>query len=60
MRVLVVTNPFRGHQKGQVITDPALVSEILSGAYAHNVIKSDHPGTSAPTDGHPEDDANAE
>jgi hypothetical protein len=42
MRVLVVINPFGGHDKGARITDPAEVARILEGEHAHHVVQSDH------------------
>lgn len=42
MRVLVVINPFGGHQKGEVISDPEAIQGILAGEHAHDVVQSDH------------------
>ncbi len=42
-RVLVVTNPFGGHEKGTRITSPEEISEILAGEHAHHVVQADHP-----------------
>ncbi|WP_020472364.1 hypothetical protein [Zavarzinella formosa] len=42
-RVLVVTNPFAGHDRGARITDPDEIEAILAGEHAHHVVPSDHP-----------------
>jgi hypothetical protein len=49
-RVLVVKNPFGGRDKGDRITDPAEIAEILAGEHAHHVLQSDHADHSLPTD----------
>jgi len=36
---LTVSEPFGGYAKGDEITDPAKVAEILSGENEHHVIK---------------------
>ena len=41
-RVLVVTNPFEGRSRGDRITDPEEMEEILSGEHAHHVVRADH------------------
>ena len=46
MRVLVVTSPFNGHEKGSVISDEATIKEVLVGENAHHVIQSEHADTS--------------
>lgn len=43
MRVLVVTNPFGGFEKGQHIKDPAKIAEVLAGECAHSVVPIDVP-----------------
>lgn len=42
MNVLVVTNPFGGHEIGHRITDPTEVAEILAGEHAHHVVRAVH------------------
>jgi hypothetical protein len=42
MKVLVVINPFGGHEKGARITDPEQITKILDGEHAHHVVQSDH------------------
>ena len=42
--VLVVTNPFGGHSRGDRITDPKEIAQVLAGENAHHVIQSDHAG----------------
>ena len=42
MKVLVVTNPFGGHEKGHRITDSAEIDKILAGEHAHHVVQADH------------------
>jgi hypothetical protein len=42
MRVLVVTNPFGGRERGDRITDAAEIEKVLSGEHAHHVVQSDH------------------
>ena len=42
MQVLVVTNPFGGHEKGDRIKDPKQIEEILAGEHAHHVVRADH------------------
>jgi hypothetical protein len=37
MKALVVKNPFGGHERGTVITDPEAVAEILAGEHAPHV-----------------------
>lgn len=49
MRVLVVTNPCLGRQKGDRITDPDEIDKILSGAHAHHHVRADHPDKPAKT-----------
>lgn len=39
MLALVVTNPFGGHEKGDQITDPDQIKEILEGEHAHHVVR---------------------
>jgi hypothetical protein len=41
-RVLVVINPFGGHEKGARITDSGEIAKILKSEHAHHVIQSDH------------------
>jgi hypothetical protein len=41
-RVLVVNNPFGGHDKGARITDPDEIEKVLAGEHAHHVVQSDH------------------
>lgn len=36
---LVVVHPFGDHQKGDHITDPALIAEILDSEHAASVVK---------------------
>jgi hypothetical protein len=36
---LVVVQPFHGHQRGDAITDPDEVAEILGGELADHVVK---------------------
>jgi hypothetical protein len=48
MRVAVVTSPFAGHSRGEVIRDQAEIDEILAGESAHSVIVSDHPDDPTP------------
>ena len=42
MKVLVVTNPFHGHEVGHAITDPDTIADILAGEHAHHVVPADH------------------
>lgn len=42
-RVLVVTNPFAGRDKGHRITDPDEIAKVLAGEHAHHVVQADHP-----------------
>jgi len=49
-RVLVVKNPFGGRDKGDRITDPVEIAEILAGEHAHHVLQSDHPEHSLPAE----------
>lgn len=37
MKVLVVKSPFAGYERGQTITDPQAVAEILAGEHAQHV-----------------------
>jgi hypothetical protein len=41
-KVLVVINPFGGHDKGARITDPEEIQKVLAGEQANHVIQSDH------------------
>ena len=45
MRVLVVTNPFGGRDRGDRITDPKEINAVLAGEHAHHVVQADHPET---------------
>lgn len=38
--VLVVVHPFNEYQKGDHITDPKLIAEILNGEHARSVVKT--------------------
>jgi hypothetical protein len=40
--VLVVTNPFGGHDKGHRITDPEEIEAILASEHAHHVVQASH------------------
>jgi hypothetical protein len=40
--VLVVTNPFGGHVRGDRITDPHEIEQILEGEHASHVIRANH------------------
>ncbi len=42
MKVLVVTNPFGGHEKGHRIADPAEIEKISGGEHAYHVVRADH------------------
>ncbi len=42
-RVLVVTNPFGGRNRGDRITDPKEIAQVLTGEHAHHVVQADHP-----------------
>lgn len=42
MRVLIVTNPFGGHDTGHRITDPSRIEKTLAGEHAHHVVQADH------------------
>lgn len=42
MNVLVVINPFGGHETGHRITDPSEIEAVLAGEHAHHVVRSDH------------------
>lgn len=42
MRVLVVTNPFKGRDIGDRITDCNEIEETLKGEHCHHVVQSDH------------------
>lgn len=46
-RVLVVTNPFGGRDRGARITDPEEIAELLSSEHAHHVVQADHPTETA-------------
>ncbi|MDY3551407.1 hypothetical protein R5W24_000483 [Gemmata sp. JC717] len=51
MKALVVKNPFAGYQRGDTITDPALVADILAGEQAPHVTPTevdDAPAPAAP------------
>ncbi len=37
---IVVTNPFKNYEKGQVITDAAEMAEILESEWQGNVVKT--------------------
>lgn len=41
-RVLVVINPFGGHDRGHRITDDAEIEKILASEQAHHVVQTDH------------------
>ncbi len=43
MRVLVVTNPFQGREKGELITDPEEIDAVLASENAGHVVAADHP-----------------
>ncbi len=47
-RVLVVAEPFNGHDKGDRITDPQEIEKVLAGEQAHHVIPSDHADLDTP------------
>lgn len=36
---LVVVRPFNGFARGDTISEPALVSEIVQGVHAHDVVR---------------------
>jgi len=42
MRVLVVTNPFQGRDKGELITDPYEIEAIIASEHAGHVVAADH------------------
>ena len=42
MKVLVVTNPFAGREAGHVISDPAVMEEVLAGEHAGHVVAAEH------------------
>lgn len=44
MKVLVVTNPFGGHSTGEVISDPAAMTDILAGEHAGHVVAAEYDG----------------
>lgn len=41
-RVLVVINPFGGHDRGDRITDAKEIEKLLAGEHAHHVVQADH------------------
>ena len=43
MKVLVVHNPFGGHEIGHAISDPAEIERVLAGEQAHHVVAAEHP-----------------
>jgi hypothetical protein len=48
MKVLVVTNPFGGREKGATITDPAEIEATLSGEHTRDVVQAEHPDAPKP------------
>jgi len=41
-RVLVVTNPFGDHKRGDRITDPKEIAKVLAGGNAHHAVQAEH------------------
>lgn len=46
--VLTVSNPFGSYRRGDRITDPAAVKEILASEHAADVVKVSQPDSPAP------------
>ena len=46
--VLSVSNPFDSYRRGDRITDPAKVKEVLESAHAADVVKVSQPDEPAP------------
>ncbi|MFO0906779.1 MAG: hypothetical protein U0835_00165 [Isosphaeraceae bacterium] len=42
MRILIVTNPFGGHETGHRITDAEEIEAVLAGEHARDVVAADH------------------
>lgn len=36
----IVTRPFLGHKRGDIINDPAVVATLKRGPYQHNVVRA--------------------
>ena len=50
MKVLVVKNPFNGHDIGHWITDPAEMAKVLAGEQAHHVVAGEHSDPETPVE----------
>ncbi len=50
MKVLVVKNPFNGHEIGHAISDRAEMEQVLTGEQAHHVVAAEHPDPETPVE----------